>query len=333
MLNDFKRDQHGNKLGFDLGKKTHVRFGGCQIAVTHDVSENIKTIKRAIDWAQENNVEYLITPEGALSGYYQDCLSDENWPKVQKGEIEIVEYAASKGVGLGLGTFWREDEPQGTINRNQTRFYNWLGNFEGAYNKIRIIESDIVVPGIDSSQMGGEHVSIDLTPREFPQGTFSVGVLICNDFYGEDLSGVTLSRRALYSLKNKHRPIEIIIHPTFGLRGKEVHEDLDEEILKVYDLWHENHVKQLSYSASVTVITVDSISDFTGTVPPDIPTSSVGGVIVNGKSIVSAPRLGEQFFYYDYLTSVYGGDQVEDIINAPGALEILAANNPPPVEE
>ncbi len=197
MLTDYQRSLEHNKTQSDSGKQIHVRFGGCQIAIAHDVSKNVETLKRAIDWAAENNVEYLITPEGALSGYFADALSDENWPKVQKGEIEIVEYAASKGVGLGLGTFWREDEPQGTINRNQTRFYNWMGNFEGYYNKIRIIESDIVVPGIDSSQMGGEHVSIDLTPREFPQGTFSVGVLICNDFYGEDPSGVSISRRAL----------------------------------------------------------------------------------------------------------------------------------------
>jgi hypothetical protein len=79
-----------------------IRFGGAQIAVTHDVDTNIKTIKRAIDWAEENKVEYLLTPEGALSGYYDSVLTDdENWLKIQQGENELVAYAAEKKVGVG----------------------------------------------------------------------------------------------------------------------------------------------------------------------------------------------------------------------------------------
>ena len=333
MLTDYQRSLEHNKTYFDLGKQIHVRLGGCQIAIAHDVSKNVETLKRAIDWAAENNVEYLITPEGALSGYFDNALSDENWPKVKKGEEEIVAYATSKEVGLGLGTFWREPEVTGTINRNQTRFYNWMGHFEGSYNKIMLIESDIVIPGEDTAIMGGEHKTIKLTPKSSPQSFFQVGVLICNDFYGENREGTALARRALYSLKNMSRPVELIIHPTFGLRGYEVHDDLDEEIMKTYELWHENHVKQLSYSASMSVLTVDTISDFTGQLPPNIDTSSPGGVVVNGKTIVSAPRRGEQYFHWDYLARCYGGDTPEHIINTPGVLEAIAANNPKPVEE
>ena len=309
-----------------------IRFGGAQIAVTHDVNTNIKTIKRAIDWAEENKVEYLLTPEGALSGYYDSVLTDdENWLKIQQGENELVAYAAEKKVGLCLGTFWREQERAGLINRNQTRFYDWNGRFWGAYNKIRCIEGDPVIPGSDNAQNGGDHQVIMLPPKASPAATFAVGVLICNDFYGEDPTGTTLARRALYSLKNQNPPVELVLHPTFGLRGTEVSEHLDDEIMQLYDTWHEAHVKQLSYSAMINVITVDSITDFTGQVPPH-QTSSPGGVVSYGKTIKQVPRTGEQYFYWDYRAACVGGDAVEDSID-PDVLDALLANNPPPIEE
>jgi len=314
------------------GGQEVVRFGGAQIAVTHDVDTNIETIKRAIDWAEENKVEYLVTPEGALSGYYDTVLTDdENWLKIEQGEIEVVAYAAEKNVGLCLGTFWREKERAGTLNRNQTRFYDWNGEFKGAYNKIRCIEGDPVVPGADNAQNGGDHQIIMLSVKANPVATFAVGVLICNDFYGEDPTGTTLARRALYSLKNQNPPVELVLHPTFGLRGKEVSDELDEEIMQVYDTWHESHVKQLSYSAMINVLTVDSITDFTGEVPPH-QTSSPGGVIAMGKTIKKVPRTGEQYFYWDYRASIIGGSMSDDTFE-PNVLEHLLNQNPAPVEE
>ena len=46
-----------------------MRIAGAQIPVTNDVSKNYEAIKKACDWAIENNVDYLFTPENALSGY------------------------------------------------------------------------------------------------------------------------------------------------------------------------------------------------------------------------------------------------------------------------
>ena len=56
--------------------KTNIRFGGAQIPVTPFQQKNVKSIKKAIDWAAENNVDYLVTPEASLSGYSTSYYMD-----------------------------------------------------------------------------------------------------------------------------------------------------------------------------------------------------------------------------------------------------------------
>ena len=59
-----------------------MRIAGAQIPVGLDIQVNKKEILKAIDWAKENEVEHLLTPEGALSGW---C---SGW---QNKEEELVE--------------------------------------------------------------------------------------------------------------------------------------------------------------------------------------------------------------------------------------------------
>ena len=47
-----------------------VRFAGAQIPVTQNLEKNEASIIKAIDWAAENNCDWLLTPEGSLSGYF-----------------------------------------------------------------------------------------------------------------------------------------------------------------------------------------------------------------------------------------------------------------------
>ena len=46
-----------------------IRLAGAQLPVTVDIQANKKEILKAIDWAKENEVNHLLTPEAALSGY------------------------------------------------------------------------------------------------------------------------------------------------------------------------------------------------------------------------------------------------------------------------
>ena len=88
---------------------THtIRFGGAQIPVTASIEKNELTIKKAIDWASENSVDYLVTPEASLSGYSTDF--EKNFPILVESLTSIEKYAATKNVGLCLGTIWAENQ-------------------------------------------------------------------------------------------------------------------------------------------------------------------------------------------------------------------------------
>ena len=95
-----------------------MRIAGAQIPVSKDVEENVKTIKHAIDWATDNECDFLVTPEGSLSGYFPEF----NVETTRKALHDIEEYAKNSTLGLCLGTLWVEQEKRGDIRRNQIRF-------------------------------------------------------------------------------------------------------------------------------------------------------------------------------------------------------------------
>ena len=49
--------------------KKKTRLAGAQLPIGIDIQWNKKEILKAIDWALENEVDHLLTPEGSLSGY------------------------------------------------------------------------------------------------------------------------------------------------------------------------------------------------------------------------------------------------------------------------
>ena len=319
---------------------TKVRFGGAQINVAHDVETNVATIKKAIDWAEENNVDYLVTPEAALSGYYANFADPpEKVNKLLLAEREVVGYAASKTIGLCLGTMWVEKESNGFLHRDQIRYYNPAGNFEGAYNKVQCIAADNVVPGsylpAGSGIFGTEeywgHPANYLMCPKFPQGKFVVGSLICNDAYGENNQGESIARRALYSYHNRDNPAQLVVHATYGFRGKEIDENLDPDILEAIRDWHKRHIQQLSYFCNMNFIVVDASSNFGG-IPSKYDTCTPSGVVINGKYETIAPSHGEQFFYYDFQVDLCPSKEINLGVDLD-ALDMLEKRNPKPKED
>ena len=97
-----------------------IRLAGAQLPVTVDIQANKKEILKAIDWAKENEVKHLITPEGSLSGYGYNWY--DHLDEIHDALKEIEEHA--KGLEfLHLGTCLRENEWEGKINRNEIRHY------------------------------------------------------------------------------------------------------------------------------------------------------------------------------------------------------------------
>ena len=113
-----------------MPKQIPVRIAGAQIPCTPVVRDNVEHIKKAIDYAIENRCDYLVTPEGALSGYDHGGLAAttfgidpfENLSELEDGLKTVEAYAKNK-VGLCLGTLWKEKERFGDVGRNQIRFY------------------------------------------------------------------------------------------------------------------------------------------------------------------------------------------------------------------
>ena len=329
---------------------TNVRFAGAQIPVTKDVAKNIIEIKEAIDYAAEVEADYLVTPEGSLSGYYTEFMeTQEQYQQLLQAEHEIVSYARSKSIGLCLGTLFMDNEQHGQIKRDQIRFYDKQGNFIDAYNKIQTISNDNVIPGVFGDAnlnltQGHEnhwtgHPIIQL--KKDSNLTFETSALICNDMYGENAKGESIARRALYQLRSCENPIEFIIHPTFGLRGTEVIEGhqhpkhggavyLEEEMTSIrttMEDWHRTHLEMLSYQMNMSFLVVDTCSDFSGEISK-FKTSSPSGVVSKGIWVTKVEPYGKQYFYHDFTVKA-------KVLTTQMTMQDRLSNitNPPPVEE
>ena len=103
-----------------------IRLGGAQIPVGTNIQVNKKEILKALDWAKENEVDHLLTPEAALSGWTKLWVNEIDELKEALKEIEA--HQKKLGVGLHLGTNFQEDEDYGKINRNEIRHYSKEGH-------------------------------------------------------------------------------------------------------------------------------------------------------------------------------------------------------------
>ncbi len=99
-----------------------IRLAGAQLPVTVDIQANKKEILKAIDWAKENEVNHLLTPEAALSGYMSGWQKNMN--EITDALKEIEEHQSKSGLCLHLGTNNKEPDKYGDVFRNQIRHYN-----------------------------------------------------------------------------------------------------------------------------------------------------------------------------------------------------------------
>ena len=100
-----------------------VRFAGLQMPVTQEIEKNKQVILDCLDWCKENKVNWLITPEGSLTGYFPnfDLVAKDGVTGIQSAATELVAKAQSLQIGLALGTLWVDVEHRGAIRKNQIR--------------------------------------------------------------------------------------------------------------------------------------------------------------------------------------------------------------------
>lgn len=256
--------------------KDYIRLGGAQIPCTKDIDQNVKTLKDALTWASENNVDYLVTPEGSLSGY--TLTFAEDLQKLKDALRQIENFAAEKKVGLFLGTLWVEDYDGNHVRRNQIRFYDKEGVLRGVTNKIILTDHDTDI-GIMEGQ-SPNYMVIKEGDDFIPVGGF-----ICNDLYG---------REGFPNLPNIAfiNGVSLFVHSTNAERGK------DQLYDSVTNDWHNAHLRIVSYLAGVPLITVDNSCLMDGE-EWNGPTSSPSGVVIAGDWKVQAARVGHHYFYHD----------------------------------
>jgi predicted amidohydrolase len=260
-----------------------IRFAGAQLPASEDLSKNVTDIKDAIDWAGKNAVDYLLTPEGSLSGYFPgfDTYKGRTAQDLYDAAKEVVECAVENNVSLCLGTMWCETDdrfPEGYRKENQIRFYSNFGTFLGSTNK------SYTIPEYDQT-MRSDAINI----VSIHDDTINAAGLVCNDFWGGPLSkNLSLPIHVVEDLN-----AQVIFHATNGFKGELPNYD------EITNAWHEGNLRMLSFSTGVPIITVDSCYKMNG-FPYEGNTSSQSGILLSGMWKVKAPRTGIQYFYHDF---------------------------------
>ena len=87
-----------------------MRIGAAQIPVTNNVQENYKNIIDACDWAVTNNLDLLLTPECALSGYDTMSWNLNTCGPTEEAMEKLKEYRKKTGLVIAVGTRWIYDK-------------------------------------------------------------------------------------------------------------------------------------------------------------------------------------------------------------------------------
>ena len=275
---------------------TSCRLGGAQIPIFgSNLEGNKKEIFKAIDWAKENKVDVLTTPEGSLSGYngsWEDNIDELN--SVLK---EVEDYQKQSGVALNLGTCFLDAEPSGYIKRNQIRYYDKDGKIYAVTNKTYCGQTD--------GNCVGSLRSLESFVLPFAE-LKAVG-MICNDIVGEE-GEKKIRRITPLTSELKKLGVDIIFHPTNGYKICENHyPDPDDDNYKnrdVFEQYHEANIRMCSLKIKSTIFVVDACTYWGWQGDEDeldkCKTSSPSGVVNSlGEYVVKVPRYGRQYFYYD----------------------------------
>ena len=276
-----------------------TRVAGAQIPVCDkSISYNKIEILKAIDWAKENSVDYLLTPEGSLSGYGQEWRDKE--AELNAAIEEVLEHQKKCGVGLCFANLYHNRIEDRVECKDSINFYDKNGVWINRIDKRYVINGD--AQSMEMVSKRDDEYLFDL-----PDTPHRVTGMICNDMWGwEMIHSPFLSQSILNSLMGQQdhgMAPDIIFHASNAYK---VHKDKEKEVPEVsnVNMYHESHVRHTALQLSTCVVTVDScvpwnwngdlnsINDYLTPVPS-------GVVGPTGDYLTQAPRTGRQYFYYD----------------------------------
>ena len=180
--------------------QNNLAIAGLQMNVSNSIAENERTIIRHLNSLKDQNVDFLITPEGSLSGYN----SEFNGHELKEVLTRVVSVAKSVNVGLILGTCYKDSINGREYCYNQARVYLPDGTFLGAYSKI------LTCSPLDNPGTGEMMEYVQGTVKTFPVKGIDVGILICNDLWATP--GYTTIPNPYLPWKMKEAGAKMIFH-------------------------------------------------------------------------------------------------------------------------
>ncbi len=244
-----------------------IRIAALQMLVTREVAENERRILAGIARAAADKADFLLTPEGSLSGYHAGFDRGE-----VAAAVERVRAAAREAeVGLALGTCYKELTEEGERCYNQVRVYTPEGEHLGHYAKI-LRCSHLDNPGAGEMQDYAEG-----TPRVFDWRGVCFGALICNDLWATP--GFTTMPNPYLAWRLKQMGAQFLLHPSFS--GQ--------------DLFNRPYLeataRMWARALALPIVQVNAIHG------PEIKLNSPSGMIgADGERVVAVPDVGEQYF-------------------------------------
>jgi len=244
-----------------------LRLSGLQMLVTEDVAQNEARILDGIRLAAAGKSDFLLTPEGSLSGYRAAFQREEVAAAAERLRVA----ARDAGVGLLLGTCYKEVEDGAEHCYNQVRVYAPEGDYLGFHAKI-LRCSPLSHPGA-----GEMRDYVEGTLRTFEWRGVCFGALICNDLWATP--GYTTMPNPYLPWQLKRLGAQLIFHAInsgHDLRHRPFHESSAE-------IWAPTlHIPILQVNAAA---------------PDGKQVNCRSGLIdAEGNRSVTAPDAGERFF-------------------------------------
>ncbi len=259
-----------------------LTVAGFQLLASKDVKANEQAIHRAIVKAADIKADFLLTPEGSLSGYYADFDRVVVLEAVQR----VAQHAKESRVGLLLGTCYKEleDDPLSSFITprsvpgerheycyDQVRAYAPSGEYLGAHSKI-LLCSSIYRPGT-----GEVRDYIAGTLRTFNWNGICFGMLICNDLWATP--GFTTTSNPYLAWRLKTMGAQLIFHS--------VHTAGTPLLFRPY---HESNQSLWAMMLNIPIVTTNAND---GTTPSNCRAGVIGP---DGERRCVAHDIGEQFF-------------------------------------
>jgi len=256
-------------IGVSIMAQNSLNIAGLQMNVSNDILENERTIVRYLNEVKDQKIDFLITPEGSLSGY----TSQFDGSELKEALNRVEEIAKSLKIGLILGTCYKETIGGREYCYNQARVYLPDGTFLGAYSKI------LTCSPLDNPGTGEMMEYVQGKVKTFTYNEVDIGILICNDLWATP--GYTTTPNPYLPWKMKEAGAKLIFHIINS--GTDLS----------YQTFHEASVDLWAKTLNIPIIEINAAHD-------DNEINARSGVINRkGERVKTIVNKGEQLFIYN----------------------------------